>query len=74
MKNFRRKVLGLSRGIDDVGNLQWELAGSLLVVWILVYLCVRNGIKTSGKVVYFTGKKLVHSVVISLINTRLYVF
>ncbi|XP_075218410.1 sodium- and chloride-dependent taurine transporter-like isoform X2 [Lycorma delicatula] len=52
---WERKVLGISKGIDDVGDLQWELAGSLLVVWILVYLCVRNGIKTSGKVVYFTA-------------------
>lgn len=54
---YRRKVLGLSSGIEDLGKIQWELAVSLLVVWILVYFCVRNGIKTSGKVVYFTGIK-----------------
>lgn len=52
---YRRKVLGLSSGIDDPGGLQWELALSLLVVWVLVYFCVWKGIKSSGKVVYFTG-------------------
>lgn len=48
-------MLGISSGIEEIGTLRWELAISLLVVWILVYFCVRNGIKTSGKVVYFTG-------------------
>ncbi|KAK3921037.1 Sodium- and chloride-dependent GABA transporter 2 [Frankliniella fusca] len=52
---WERKVLGLSSGIDDPGGLQWELALSLLVVWVLVYFCVWKGIKSSGKVVYFTA-------------------
>lgn len=51
----RRKVLKISNSIEEVGTINWELALSLLFVWILVFFCVRNGIKTSGKVVYFTG-------------------
>lgn len=53
---FRRRVLKISSGIEDVGTINWELAFCLLFIWILVFLCVKNGIKTSGKVVYFTGK------------------
>ncbi|KAK6620008.1 hypothetical protein RUM44_006408 [Polyplax serrata] len=52
---WERKVLGLSTGIDDVSTLQWELVGTLFLAWILVYFCVWKGVKTSGKVVYFTA-------------------
>jgi len=47
----------LSGGIEQVGGLQWELVASLFVAWVLVYFCVWKGIKSSGKVVYFTGTK-----------------
>lgn len=56
----RKRVLGVSTGIDDVGHLQLELTISLLVMWILVYFCVWKGIKTSGKVVYFTGNSQIN--------------
>jgi len=48
-------VLQLSPGIDTSGRLVWELAVSLLAVWVLVYFCVWRGVKWSGKVVYFTA-------------------
>ncbi|XP_065218799.1 sodium- and chloride-dependent taurine transporter-like [Planococcus citri] len=52
---WERRVLRISSGVDEPGGLQWELALSLLIVWILIYFCVWKGIKTSGKVVYFTA-------------------
>jgi solute carrier family 6 GABA transporter-like protein 6/8/11/12/13 len=52
---WENRVLGISKGIDDVGSIQWELAGTLLIAWILCYICIFKGIKTSGKVVYFTA-------------------
>ncbi|XP_065350626.1 sodium- and chloride-dependent GABA transporter 2-like [Cloeon dipterum] len=52
---WENKVLGLSGGIEQVGGLQWELVASLFVAWVLVYFCVWKGIKSSGKVVYFTA-------------------
>lgn len=56
-KYFRHRVLGISSGIDEVGSIRWELAGCLLLAWILVYFCIWKGVKEStGKVVYFTGK------------------
>ncbi|KAG2468368.1 S6A13 protein, partial [Polypterus senegalus] len=51
----RRKALTISRGIDEVGSLQWELTLCLFLVWVICYFCVWKGIKTTGKVVYFTA-------------------
>ena len=51
----RNRVLGVSEGIEYPGGLQWELAGCLLLSWISVYFCVWKGVKSSGKVVYFTA-------------------
>lgn len=44
-----------SDGLETVGSLQWELVGTLLLAWILVYGCVFKGVHSSGKVVYFTA-------------------
>ncbi|CAL8318415.1 unnamed protein product [Lota lota] len=45
-------------GISDepgLGALNWELAGCLFFAWVLCYLCVFKGIRSTGKVVYFTA-------------------
>ncbi|KAM7422700.1 hypothetical protein PAMA_010649 [Pampus argenteus] len=52
---WERRILGLSAGIEEIGNIRWDLALCLLLVWILCYFCVWNGVKTTGKVVYFTA-------------------
>ncbi|KAI4803367.1 hypothetical protein KUCAC02_006918 [Chaenocephalus aceratus] len=42
---------------DDgsLGKLNWDLALCLLLAWVMVYFCIFKGIKTTGKVVYFTA-------------------
>lgn len=52
---FRRRALQISSGIEDVGVVRWELAATLLVVWIMCYFCIWKGVKWTGKVVYFTA-------------------
>ncbi|KAL7386497.1 hypothetical protein ABVT39_009354 [Epinephelus coioides] len=52
---WQRRVLGLSGGIEEMGSIRWDLAGYLLLSWIICYFCLWKGVKTSGKVVYFTA-------------------
>ncbi|XP_071797325.1 sodium- and chloride-dependent GABA transporter 1-like [Asterias amurensis] len=54
---WERKILQihLSSGLDDLGSFNWQLTLCLLLAWALVYLCVFKGVKSSGKVVYFTA-------------------
>jgi len=46
----RRRTLMISSGIEDVGSIRWELAGTLAVVWIMCYFCIWKGVKWTGKV------------------------
>lgn len=55
MPYFRRRALQISSGIEEVGSVRWELAATLLIVWIMCYFCIWKGVKWTGKVVYFTA-------------------
>ncbi|XP_055334444.1 sodium-dependent proline transporter-like isoform X2 [Paramacrobiotus metropolitanus] len=52
---FKYNVLGLSDGISCWGELRWENAVCLGASWTLMVICLFKGIKTSGKIVYFTA-------------------
>ncbi|XP_057312121.1 sodium-dependent neutral amino acid transporter B(0)AT3-like isoform X2 [Hydractinia symbiolongicarpus] len=53
---FYRKTLDVSTSIGDSGSgINWKLAGCLVLAWVVVYACVINGVKSSGKAVYFTA-------------------
>eukprot|EP00058_Branchiostoma_floridae_P021219 XP_002606709.1 solute carrier family 6, member 8 [Branchiostoma floridae] len=52
---WENKVLNMSEGVGELGEVQWDLAVCLLCVWIVVYFCVFKGVKSTGKVVYFTA-------------------
>ncbi|XP_022901340.1 sodium- and chloride-dependent GABA transporter 1 [Onthophagus taurus] len=52
---WERRALMISAGIEHVGGIRWELAGTLLLVWIVCYFCIWKGVKWTGKVVYFTA-------------------
>ncbi|XP_071374686.1 sodium- and chloride-dependent GABA transporter 2-like [Centroberyx affinis] len=52
---WQRRILGVSGGIEEMGSIRWDLAGCLLLSWIICYFCIWKGVKSSGKVVYFTA-------------------
>ncbi|XP_042528111.1 sodium- and chloride-dependent betaine transporter isoform X2 [Dipodomys spectabilis] len=52
---WERRVLGITSGLHELGALRWELALCLLLAWIICYFCIWKGIKSTGKVVYFTA-------------------
>ena len=54
------RVLRLSGGLDEAGQVNWDLALCLLLAWIVCYLCVCKGIKSSGKVRANFLYKLIH--------------
>ncbi|XP_067054469.1 sodium- and chloride-dependent GABA transporter 1-like isoform X3 [Acropora muricata] len=52
---WERYVLEITPNMDELGSFRVELLVALIVAWILVYFCLWKGIKSSGKVVYFTA-------------------
>ncbi|XP_026783103.3 sodium- and chloride-dependent GABA transporter 2-like [Pangasianodon hypophthalmus] len=52
---WERRVLSISKGIEDLGNVNWEILLCLIAMWILCYFCIWKGVKSTGKVVYFTA-------------------
>ncbi|XP_022109376.1 sodium- and chloride-dependent glycine transporter 1-like [Acanthaster planci] len=52
---WKLKVLGLSDGLHDLGSIRWQLLLSFLAAWVLIYVCISKGIKSSGKAVFFTA-------------------
>uniref|UniRef100_A0A7N6AG43 Transporter n=1 Tax=Anabas testudineus TaxID=64144 RepID=A0A7N6AG43_ANATE len=48
------RVLRLSDDLS-LGKVHWDLALCLLLAWVICYFCIWKGIKSTGKVVYFTA-------------------
>uniref|UniRef100_A0A3Q3AYS7 Sodium- and chloride-dependent GABA transporter 3-like n=1 Tax=Kryptolebias marmoratus TaxID=37003 RepID=A0A3Q3AYS7_KRYMA len=52
---WERRVLNMSSGIEELGSIRWELALCLLVSWLICFFSIWKGIRSSGKVAYFTA-------------------
>ncbi|XP_017564575.1 sodium- and chloride-dependent GABA transporter 2-like [Pygocentrus nattereri] len=52
---WERRVLSVSSGIEEIGKVHWEILLCLGAVWIISYFCIWKGVKSTGKVVYFTA-------------------
>ncbi|PVD21432.1 hypothetical protein C0Q70_19605 [Pomacea canaliculata] len=50
-----RQALDVSPGLEHSDGIKWKMLLSLLFSWLIVYICIYKGIKSSGKVVYFTA-------------------
>ncbi|KAG9265694.1 sodium-dependent proline transporter [Astyanax mexicanus] len=54
---WNERVLGVSHstGLSNPGPVRWQLALCLLAAWVIIFLCMLKGIRSSGKVVYVTA-------------------
>ncbi|KAK3085579.1 hypothetical protein FSP39_005604 [Pinctada imbricata] len=52
---FYETVLDISDGLENAGGIRWQLALCLLLAWVVVMAVLSKGIKSLGKVVYFTA-------------------
>ncbi|XP_038631987.1 sodium- and chloride-dependent neutral and basic amino acid transporter B(0+)-like isoform X2 [Scyliorhinus canicula] len=48
-------ALNRSHSVDETGEVVWYLALCLLLTWLIIGAALSKGIKSSGKVVYFTA-------------------
>ncbi|KAJ3597859.1 hypothetical protein NHX12_001375 [Muraenolepis orangiensis] len=52
---FYRKTLDISSSIEDTGGMHLGQVLCLLLAWIITFLFILRGVKSTGKVVYFTA-------------------
>ncbi|XP_061639309.1 sodium- and chloride-dependent GABA transporter 2-like isoform X1 [Phyllopteryx taeniolatus] len=52
---WERRVLNISGGIEEIGSIRWEVLLCLLAMWVICYFSIWKGVKSTGKVVYFTA-------------------
>ncbi|KAK6024634.1 putative sodium-dependent acetylcholine transporter, partial [Ostertagia ostertagi] len=52
IRSFSEDVLMLSTGFTEIGALNWHLGICVVLSWVAVFLCLFQGVKSSGKVVY----------------------
>ncbi|XP_069795583.1 sodium- and chloride-dependent creatine transporter 1-like isoform X6 [Narcine bancroftii] len=52
---WERRVLRITGGIDQLGAINWQMLLCVITTWIIVYFCIWKGVKSTGKVVYFTA-------------------
>ncbi|XP_013181480.1 PREDICTED: sodium- and chloride-dependent glycine transporter 1-like isoform X1 [Papilio xuthus] len=51
---FHIRLLQMSPSINEIGGIVWPLFCCNLICWVCVYLCICGGVKSVGKIVYFT--------------------
>ncbi|KAK7504650.1 hypothetical protein BaRGS_00004136, partial [Batillaria attramentaria] len=52
---WKRSVLRISDGLEDMGTVQWEMMLCFFAAWLFIFLCLMKGVQTLGKVVYVTA-------------------
>lgn len=50
----RNRVLSISKSIEDIGRVNWEILLCLIAMWIICYFCIWKGVRSTGKVCLYT--------------------
>ncbi|KAL8591588.1 hypothetical protein ACOMHN_055555 [Nucella lapillus] len=53
--NYHVLEVNKSQGIEDLGNVRWQLVLCLMAVFVIVFFCCWKGTKSTGKAVWFTA-------------------
>ncbi|XP_048468321.1 sodium- and chloride-dependent GABA transporter 1 [Rhincodon typus] len=59
---FDYNVLQKTNGLDDLGNMRWELFGLLILAWVIVYFCIFKGVTWTGKVWVYAAVQVFNSI------------
>lgn len=51
---FYDTILSLTKNEGEFGSFHWNVFFAFTVGWILIFLCLKNGISTTGKIALFT--------------------
>jgi hypothetical protein len=43
-----RRILQMTNGVTDMGDIHWELTVCLLIAWVLLYATIRKSVRWSG--------------------------
>lgn len=75
--NCSQNVLGIGTGedtatFDNWGYPRWQLVLCLALGWLIAFACLIKGIKSAGKVVYFTALFPYVILIALLVNTNIY--
>lgn len=49
------EILHITDEIGEMGNIVWAVLAANACVWLVTYLCIMRGVKSVGKVVYFSA-------------------
>lgn len=52
---WNHRVLDITSGVNEIGEVRWQLVLTLLCAWTVAYFCMWKGVKSLGKAVYFTA-------------------
>ena len=47
------RILQMTSSVEDMGDVQWELAICLFIAWVMLYATVRKSVRWSGTVLFF---------------------
>lgn len=68
---YINEVLQLNPVKDTLGNMNYQLLIAVTISWIIVYLCIKDGVEGTGKVAIFTVTSPYILLTIFLIRTSL---